>query len=649
MNDASTRARHLFEPLTIRSMTLANRIVLPPMTTMLANADGTIGDRFIEFYAARARGGAGLITSETVDVHPYTHNLSIGDRGFSAIYDDRFLPGLERFAERMHREGAKVSVQLHHAGNAMVQVDPAKPPVGPSAIPYPGGQIPRALAPDEIREIVHAFGRAARRAVAAGFDAVDVHGGHGYLIAQFMSAHFNRRTDGYGGDLMGRLRFAREVLREVRRNVGDEFPIIFRMSADERIDGGRGTLESAAIAPPLVEAGADCLSITTGMHFDLTYTVAGYGVPKGLNVDAAAAVKAAVGVPVIAVGKLNDPLLAESVVAEGKADLVAVGRGLVADPDWANKVRDGRWQEIRACIACNQGCIGALVAGMPFTCLVNPEAGREWELTLERASPAKRVWIAGGGPAGLEAARVAALRGHDVTLYERGDALGGQLLLASIPPRKQEIAPFVRYLAHQLDRLGVKVELGAELSPSLAADARPDAVVVATGSRPLESAIPGADGENAVSAHDVLAGTAQVGGRVLVAGGGQVGCETAEFLHQQGKEVTLLEMRPELSPDERSVPRSWRLRNLARSSLSALTSTRIVEIVDKRVVVEREGEREVLGPFDSVVLALGAEPENRLARELAGKVAEIHVIGDAQQPAGALAAIAAGSEVGRRL
>jgi NADPH-dependent 2,4-dienoyl-CoA reductase/sulfur reductase-like enzyme len=372
-------------------------------------------------------------------------------------------------------------------------------------------------------------------------------------------------------------------------------------------------------------------------------------VPKGLNVDAAAAVKAAVDIPVIVAGKLNDPLLAESVIAEGKADLVAVGRGLVADADWTNKVRDGRWQEIRPCISCNQGCIGSMVAGMPFTCLVNPEAGREWELESEPASPAKRVWIAGGGPAGLETARVAALRGHDVTLYERADALGGQFLLASIPPRKQEIAPYVRYLVHQLERLGVKIALGAELTASLAGDAQPDAVVVATGSRPSEAAIPGADGENAVTAHDVLAGTAGTGERVVVAGGGQVGCETAEFLYERGKQVTLLEMRPEVAPDERSVPRKWRLRNLAQTSLSLLTSTRIVEIDGKSVVVERDGAREVLAAVDTIVLALGAEPENRLARELAGKVAEIHVIGDAQQPGGALAAIAAGSEVGRRL
>ena len=649
MTDACAHARHLFQPLAIKSMALANRIVLPPMTTMLANADGTIGDRFIEFYAARAAGGAGLITSEAAEVHPYTHNLSIGDRGFGSVYHDRFLPGLRRFTERMHQDGAKASVQLHHPGNAMLQIDPTKPPVAPSAIACPGGQMPRALSLDEIQEIVHAFGRGALRAKQAGFDAVDIHGGHGYLIAQFMSARFNRRTDGYGGDLIGRLRFAREVLREVRRSVGEEFPIIFRISADERVLDGRGAFESAAIAPLLVEAGADCLSITTGMHFDLTYTVGGFGTPRGLNVDSAAAVKAAVDVPVIVAGKLNDPLLAESVIAEGKADLVAIGRGLVADADWANKVREGRWEEIRSCISCNQGCIGALVAGMSFTCLVNPEAGREWELELEPASPAKRMLVAGGGPAGLEAARVAALRGHDVTLYERADALGGQFRLASIPPRKQEIAAYLRYLTHEVERLGVKIALGQELTPSLVSDARPDAVVVATGSRPLEPAFPGADGANVVTAHEVLAGHAQTGERVLVAGGGQLGCETAEFLHKYGRQVSLLEMQPELAPDEPSVPRRWLLESLAQTSVKKLTSTRIVEIGVHGVVVEREGRREVLADVDTIVLALGAEPENRLARELEGKGAELHVIGDAQRPANALAAIAAGAEVGRRI
>jgi len=457
-------SRCLFEPIRINSMELENRIVMPPMTTLLAQASGEIGERFIAFYAARARGGAALLTSETVEVHPYTHNLSIGDRGFCAIYDDRFSPGLTHFVDRVHSEGAKLSVQLHHAGNAMVQIDPSKPPLAPSAIPCPGGQMPRALSVDEIGEIVQAFGTAARRAKETGFDAVDIHAGHGYLIAQFMSAFFNRRTDEYGGDLHGRLRFAREILREVRSNVGDDFPIIFRMSGDERVPDGRNQEESVAIAPSLVAAGADCLSISTGMGFELTHTVAGLGMPKGLNVATAAAIKSAVKVPVMVAGKLNDPLLAAAVVARGSVDMVAIGRGLVADPEWPNKLREGRPETIRPCVACNQGCIGTLSVGLPFTCLVNPEAGRELELPIEPATRPKHVWVAGGGPAGMEAARMAALRGHKVILFEGEPELGGQLRLASIPPRKQELAPFLRYLHAELLRLKVELHLGEALT-----------------------------------------------------------------------------------------------------------------------------------------------------------------------------------------
>lgn len=639
----------LFQPLTLRSMTLENRIVLPPMTTMLANADGTIGERFIAFYAARARGGAGLITSETVEVHPYTHNLAIGDRGFSSIYDDRFLPGLERFARRMHEEGAKCSVQLHHSGHAMVQIDPAKPPLAPSAIACPGGAVPRALTRDEIHEIVAAYGAAARRARQAGFDAVDLHGGHGYLIAQFLSPVFNRRTDEYGGDLSGRLRFAREVIQEVRRNVGPDFPIIFRLSADERVPDGRTVPESVVIAPHLVEAGADCLSITTGMQFDITYTVAGFGIPKGLNVEAAARVKQAVDVPVLVAGKLGDPLVAAAAIAQEHVDLVAIGRGLVADADWPAKVREGRFDEIRPCIACNLGCIGGLLAGRPFQCLVNADAGREWEASTPAPARRKRVFVAGGGPAGLEACRAAAERGHEVTLYERDGELGGQLRLAAIPPRKQEIAPFVRYLAHEVARLGVEVQRGQALTVDEVKRQQPDAVVVATGSAPARPAIPGIDLAHVVLAHDVLAGRAPTGMRVLIAGAGEVGCETAEHLRGYGKQVILVEARPAIAPDEIMVPRRWRMANLERSGIEMRPSTKVIEILPQAVVVEGPRGRESLDGIDTVVIALGVAPDTNLARALEGMPIELHVIGDAHAPGSALAAVAKGAEVGRLL
>ncbi len=653
MTDQGRKPEILLSPLTIKSMELRNRIVLPPMTTMLAAADGEITDRYIDFYVARARGGTGLITAEAADVHPYTHNLSLGDRGFSAIYDDRFIPGLRRLTDAMHEAGAKTSLQLHHNGNAMIMLDPEQPPLSSSTVAHPGGSEPRALTREEIEELIEAFASAARRAAEAGFDAVDIHGGHGYLIAQFMSAYFNRRTDEYGGDLRGRMRFPTEVLRAVRKAVGEDFPIIFRFSGEERVPGGRDPEESAAIAPLLVEAGADCLSITTGMHFTLEYTVAPMGSPRGLNVDATAkvkaAVKAAVDVPVMAVGRLNDPELAESVLRDGKADLIGIGRGLIADPELPNKLAAGRPDKVRWCIACNQGCIGSMVLGGAFNCLVNTEAGREAEMAIAPAPVGRRVVVAGGGPAGMEAARVAALRGHEVTLYEKRERLGGQFYLAALPPRKGEIEPYLAYMEGALADAGVTVVKSEALTVEAVRKIQPDVLIVAAGSKPLVPDIPGIDSEHVVTAQAVVAGAAIVGERVLVAGGGQVGCETAELLDRQGKKVTIIEMRDELAADETMLPRAALLRGLEETNVEVRTSTELVEIALGGVDVEREGKRETVSPIDNVVLALGVVSVDDLASQLEGAVPEIHVIGDADTPSNAMAAILSGAELARQI
>jgi len=641
--------KHLFSPLEIRGMELKNRIILPPMTTLLGNADGTVSDGFIDYYVARARGGAALITAETVDIHPYTHNLALGERGFTAIYDDKFIPGLKRFTDAIHASGAKASVQLQHSGQAMLMIDPSLPPVAPSALPCPGGAIPRPLTISEIEELVEAYGEGARRAKEAGFDTVDVHGGHGYLIAQFMSAYFNRRTDRYGGDLMGRLRFPMEVLRKVRQKVGEDFPIIFRYSAEERVQGGRGISESAIIAPLLAEAGAACLSITTGMHFTLYYTVPAMGTTKGLNVEATARVKSAVDVPVMAVGKLNDPVVAESVLANGQADLIAIGRGLIADPELPNKWQEGRFGDVRPCISCNQGCIGAMMTGAPFSCLVNPEAGREAEMLIKPASSPKRVFVAGGGPAGLEAANTAAARGHSVRLYEKEARLGGQFHTASLPPGKQEISPYLKYMESRIRQTGVEVLLNRQLDASELADASPDVVIVATGGQPLIPDIPGSTGKNVISALDVLNGKAETGQRVLIAGGGMVGCETALFLDALGKDVTIVEMTADLACDQTIVPREALLRKLDQTKIRLFTSAKVVAFIDDGAILERDGNQEALGGVDTVIHAMGVLSANGLTDTIQNKVPEIHVIGDAERPSNAMDAIAAGTKIGRRI
>lgn len=650
MTEGQLKLATLFSPFAIKSMELRNRIVMPPMGTIMANADGEMVDRVIDYYAARADGGVGLITMELTDVHPYAH-IAMGDRGHPAIYDDKFIPGFRRFTDRIHAAGAKASIQLYHPGRAMFAPDASRPALGPSTLPCPmWRQTTRALTVAEIEELVEAFGEAARRVREAGFDAVDVHGAHGYLIAQFMSAHSNRRADAYGGDLAGRLRFPQQVLMAIRKKVGADFPIIFRYSADERIAGGRILAESVAIAPVLVQAGADCLSISTGTQVSgLTYTVAAMGVPKGLNVEAAAAVRAAVDVPVIVAGKLSDPIMAESVLATGKADLVGIGRGLITDPEWPKKVKEGRWADIRPCISCNQGCINSALTGALFTCLVNPEAGREREMKIEAATQRKRVLVAGGGPAGMEAARVAALRGHTVALYESGSQLGGQFQIASLPPWKQDIALYLRYMERQLQEVGVEVVLNQALTAPKVEEEKPDVVLVATGGRPLVPDIKGVDSDNVVAAWDVLAGTAHVGRHVLVAGGGMTGCETAEFLDEYGKHVTLVEMLPRLAADMAMGPRRLLLDRLRQSQIRILTSTRIVQISAEGVVLEREGTQETMRNIDTIVLALGTQSMNELAGALKDGVREVHVIGDARSPGKAMDAIAVGAEVGRMI
>jgi len=641
--------RTLFTPISIRSMKLNNRIVMPPITTLFANADGLPTDRLTDYLEARARGGAALVYVEATVVHRHGH-MGIGERGVCAIYDDSAIPRWRQLTGRIHAGGAKVCMQLYHPGRQMTTVDTTTPLVAPSAVPCPvRRRVPRALSIAEIEELVQAFAQAALRVREAGFDAVEIDGAHGYLIAQFMSAHSNKRTDRYGGDLMGRLRFPLEILRAVRRRIGPDFPIIFRYSAIEGIPGGCDLEEAVAIAPLLVDAGADCLSISTGTHANLhTRLIPPMGMPKGLNVEAATAVKRVVDVPVMVAGRLNDPLMAAQVIAAGKADLVAIGRGLVADPELPNKTASGQLDNIRWCISCNE-CISRMETALGLTCLVNPEVGREREMELEHAAKAKRVLVAGGGPAGLEAARVAALRGHKVTLYEKEQELGGQFRLASIPPYKHEVTLFLGYLLRQVEKAGVEVVLGEPVSAALVEEMRPDAVIVATGGRPRIPNIPGIDAQHVVTAHDVLAGKAAVGQKVLIAGGGMVGCETADFLAEYGRDITIVEMLPELARDVPAGPRELLLQRLERERVRTITSATIKKILDDGVVLDRHGEVETMGAVDTIVLALGVTPVTELADELRETISELYVIGDAKAPARASEAIAAGAESGRQI
>ena len=642
---------HLFSPIKINTMELKNRIVMPPMGTFMANADGTVSDRLIDYHEARAKGGTALITVEVTAVHP-SCAFGMGEIGVSSLYDDKFIPGWKRFTERIHAAGAKASIQLWHPGREMPALGPEMPPWAPSLLPCPClncQDIPYVMTTADVEMMIDAFAQAARRAKEAGFDAVEIHGAHGYLIAQFMSAYSNIRTDRYGGDLRSRMRFATEILQAARSKVGPDFPIVFRLSADERVDGGRNLDESLTIAPLLVAAGADCLSISTGVYVTGQYSVAPMYVPKGLNVEAAAQIKKVVDVPIIVAGKLNDPLMAEEVIASGRADLVAIGRGLYADPELPNKAAAGQFEDIRWCTACVQGCITTLMTSFGTKCLVNPEVGREREMAITTAPKSKRVLVVGGGPAGMEAAKVAAQRGHDVTLYEKEAEFGGQYRIASVPPAKQEIIPYIRYQVRQLEKSGVKIVQGQEATAATVNQLKPEVVIVATGSRPVIPGIPGADGNNVVTVHDVLTFKVTTGHKVVIVGGGTVGCETADFLASYGRDVTIIEMLPDIACDMPPSSKYFLVERLAQQKVKVVTSATVQKITSDGVIVSRDGREETIAGVNTIILALGTASQNELAREIEGKVSEVFVIGDAQTPGKAMEAIAAGAEIGRRI
>ena len=497
----------------------------------------------------------------------------------------------------------------------------------------------------------------------AGYDAIELHMAHGYLLAQFLSPHFNRRTDLYGGGLAGRLTFPLEVIRAVRGVVGKDYPLQCRLNLEEAVPGGRKLHETLLLLPILQEAGIDCFHFTTSVFSDLIYApklpqwasnIANMGTPLACYTHLARQAKAVLNVPVIAANRIKDALTAEMVLREGRCDLVSMGRALIADPELPNKARAGDIDGINPCIGCNEGCLQRLNFSSPITCTVNPSVGREKEMEINPASLRKKVFVAGGGPGGMEAARVAALRGHDVTLYEKSDRLGGQLNLACMPPTKQELAETVIWLSRQVHQAGVKIKLNTELTLEETSLNRPDVLIIATGAGPEQVNIKGADGGNVVTAWDILSGKAWVPFRidlspakVVVVGGGEMGAEVADLLAEGNKAVTIVASSEDIALEVNSMLRPALMSRLAFNGIRVISEARVKEIVEDRVIYEKDGREESIAGLDAVVLAVGVKPVNRLAGETKGGIAELHVIGDAKEQRKALDAIAEGAQVGR--
>ena len=617
----------LFGPARLGPMELRNRIVMPPMGTFYAAEDGSVTQQNIDYYEARAKGGAGLIIVEVTCVDAPVGQIFPRQLAIDA---SRFVPGLRDLAQAIQKHGARAAVQLHHGGREARSSITGLQPVAPSPMASPGGDVPREMTLAEIRALVASFASAARRAREAGFDGVEIHGAHGYLLSQFLSAASNKRSDAYGGTVENRARLLLEVIQAIRQAVGPSYPVWCRLSAREYgVEGGITIEETQQVARMAQEVGADAIHVSA--HGTSTRRLPPMAQPPGNLLRLAEAIKRVVTVPVIAVGRLN-PELGEKAVAEGRADFIAIGRALIADPELPNKAATGKLDEVRPCIACDC-CRDNIrrIQGEGLRCAVNPAAGRERQYGLKPAEQSKRVVVVGGGPAGMETARVAALRGHRVTLYEQENELGGQLLAAARPPYKSGLENLTRYLSLQMSRRHIEVKLGMKATPGLIEQARPEAVIIATGATPLRPDIPGAERARVVTAVDVLTGKVEVGERVAIIGGELVGCETAEALADQGKKVTILRRGPEMAARVSPAVRQLLLERLAAKGVVMLTGVRYQQFAERGVLIIREGKEQTV-EADMVVLAAGARPNTELYAALQDKVAEIHLVGDSVEP-----------------
>jgi len=621
----------LFSPIRIKSLELANRAVMPPMGTNLGNPDGTVSEANLAYIKRRASGGPGLIITEITSVHP-SGSATSNELG---AFHDQFIPGLRKIAEAVHAAGCKVALQLHHAGRESIHLLQEKKAIAPSAIrSLVFGLTPREITREEIHEIIAAFGTAARRGVEAGFDAVEIHGAHGYLLTQFLSTLSNKRDDEYGGSLSNRSRFMIEVLNEVRKTVGPDFPISLRLSVEECIEDGYTFEDIRPILPGLVQAGADILHASLGTHGSPGgITSAPFEYQPGFNVWRAKKLKEAVGLPVIAVGRFTEPSLADEVIARGKADLVAFGRQFLADPDFLIKAREGRPEDIRKCIACNQGCIERLMLGEgKIRCAINPETGQEILCPKGPADFPRNVWVVGTGPGGLTAAYEAARLGHTVTLFEKEEETGGQLRLARKVPFKDQYGTWVSWLTAQAKTMGVILRTGTEVTESIVSEGKPEVVILASGGEPIRPDIPGIDLPLVCRAWQVLGGMVPLGRNAVVIGGGLIGMETADFLCQRGVQVTLVEVLKR-SPVLKITSHGYMLHiRLKEAGCRLLFNTAVKKIEESSVTVLIDGKEEILLPADQIILAVGLRSLNELKETLETQKILHFIIGDAIEP-----------------
>jgi 2,4-dienoyl-CoA reductase (NADPH2) len=656
----------LFSPAQIGTLQVRNRLIMTPMH-LGYSPKGEVTDQLIEFYRVRARGGVGLIIVGGCGID------RIGNAfGMVQLDEDRYIPGLRLLVDAVHAEGARIVPQLYQAGRYAHSAHTGKPSVAPSPIPSRlTGQKPVELTQEKISEIITSYKNAANRVQAAGFDGVEILASAGYLISQFLSPLTNQRTDRYGGDLRARMTFGLEVVHAVRQTVGPDYPIIVRVAGNDFMPGSHTNVESQAFCQALEKAGVNALNVTGGWH-ETPVPQLTMNVPPGAYSYLASGIKQAVSIPVISCNRINTPELAEQILQDGKADFIGMARQLMADPELPRKAQQGNSKAIRPCIGCNQGCLDNVFRMKPVACLVNAEAGREAELgPIRPTSIPQKILVIGAGAAGLEYARVAALRGHNVTVWEESQGPGGQLILASAPPGRKDFLYLGKYLETACQQLGVTINYGVTATPERILDEVKnevfEKVVIATGSRPIIPPISIRGDIKVLQAWEVLTGRETPGENIIIVGGGAVGVETALYLSefstidnetlrflmlqhaesdkelyrlltQGNKKVTLLEMAKGIGRDIGPSTRWSMLADLKRYGIKCKDQTKVLEVSSDGVLVESEGTQRLLAA-ETVIFAVGSRSQNDLYLALKGKLKNLSIIGDAVNPRKALDAI----------
>lgn len=663
--------KHLLAPGKIGGMELRNRMVMPGMGTNLAASDGTVSDVIVNYYARRANGGVGLIITEVCCPDP-SGSVIPGEIEASSGH---FMPGLSRIPHAAHSGGAKICLQLAHGGCFASEWVTGQPPLTPSGVgtmQLPG-ENNHVMTVEEIKKLIRQYGEAAKRARDSGFDAVELHGAHGYMPLQFLSAYTNKRTDEYGGSLENRARFPLETIRSIKEHAGEDFTLIYRLSADEDVPDGITIEEACTFARMAQEAGADAINVSAGTWDSRLHkyneVMAGkasaegkklsHGVatsmwvppnytPRGTMIHLAEAIKKAVTVPVIAVCSIT-PEMGEDVLARGGADFIAMGRQTIADPDYPDKIRAGKPETIRRCLRCNE-CLGDVMRSCGISCAVNPEAGKEYEhyTSVYPAGNQKKVAVVGGGPAGMQAAQTAVSRGHDVTLFEKNSELGGALYYVSIPDFKLDYKDYTEYMIQATKTCGATIKTGTEATVEMLRGF--DTIIAATGAVTFKPGIKGAEDTAILDPLLVLDGQIPGGEEVLVCGAGLVGCEVAMEIAQKGKKVTMIDMLPDVAPDM-AIYTKWVLNaKLAELGIQVKVNHKIVEMTGKKVICEFEG-REVAFVGDAVICALGLKSERSLWQQLQEKLPDTEIIpvGDINSPRKIMQATHEGFHAARRI